>query len=155
MTDLNLTPYFKNSTLIFCQVRYIFSIYIPNMDRSGNENHQRVQGWNPTTRNIKSNHKWDLIFLIIEKRSPCMVSEQLNEDNNKNAIFEGMPSIGFLSTMCSRISYLARTDWDLYRINLFTWVSIKFQQKTNLALKNQLDTQIALLFGDWTWYDKW
>ena len=76
-----------------------------------------------------------------------MVSAQLNEDNNKHAIVEGMPSIGFLSMVCSRISYLARIEWVLYRINLFTSVSIKFQQKNNLSLNNQLESQIALPFG--------
>ena len=46
MTDLNVTPKFKYSTLLF-KVRWIFSIYRPTI--SFNEIHEPVQGWNPTT----------------------------------------------------------------------------------------------------------
>ena len=49
MTDLNLTPRFKYITLICCQVRDIFSIYISTGAISVHENYQHVEGWNPTT----------------------------------------------------------------------------------------------------------
>ena len=48
MTDLNLTPKFKYSKLLCCQVREIFSIYIPTI--SFHKNNQPVQGWNPATK---------------------------------------------------------------------------------------------------------
>ena len=48
MTDLNLTTKFKYRTIICCQIRDIFSIYIPTRARSIYENQQHVQGWNPT-----------------------------------------------------------------------------------------------------------
>ena len=47
MPDLNLTEIFKYITLICCQLREILNIYIPTI--SFNENHQPVQGLNPTT----------------------------------------------------------------------------------------------------------
>ena len=63
MADLNLSPKFKYSTLLCCKVRDIFSIYIPNRARSVHENHQRLQGWNPTNKRIKSKKR----YLIIRK----------------------------------------------------------------------------------------
>ena len=47
MTDLNLSPKFKCSTLLCCRVREIFCIYRPTRARYFDENHQRVQGWIP------------------------------------------------------------------------------------------------------------
>ena len=47
LPDLNLIPKFYYSTLLSCQLRGILSIYIPTI--SFHENHQPVQGWNPTT----------------------------------------------------------------------------------------------------------
>ena len=46
MTNLNLTPNFKYKTHL-CQVREIFSIY--RLTIAFHDNHQPVQGWNPTT----------------------------------------------------------------------------------------------------------
>ena len=49
MTGLNLTPHFKYSTILCCQNRDIFIIYIPTRNRPVHKNDQHVQGWNPTT----------------------------------------------------------------------------------------------------------
>ena len=49
MTELNLTPKFKYSTLLCCQIRHILSIYIPTRARSVRENDYPAQGWNPTS----------------------------------------------------------------------------------------------------------
>ena len=89
------------------------------------------------------------------QHSPRTVSEQLNEDNEKQALFKERSLISFLSTPLSRTSYHAKIDWVIYRINLFISVPVKFQQKNNFSLNNLIDPQITLLFGARTQYDKW
>ena len=89
------------------------------------------------------------------QRLPRTVSEKLNEDNEKHTFFEERPSIGFLSTLHSRTSYPARTDWVLYWIKLATLLPFKFQQKTNIALNNCFDPQIAIPFNASNRYEKW
>ena len=50
MAHFNITPKFKYSTLLYFQIREIFSVYRPNL--SFHKNHQAFQGWN-TTPNMK------------------------------------------------------------------------------------------------------
>ena len=87
------------------------------------------------------------------EHSPNTISKQLHKDSDKQELREKRSLIVFYSAPCSRTSYHARKDWVLYRINLFTWVQVEFQQKNNLALKDILGPQIALLFSAWTRYD--
>ena len=56
MTDLNFSPKLKYSTIFCCEIRNIFGIYKSTRSRSVHENHQHVQGWNPTT-NFTENRK--------------------------------------------------------------------------------------------------
>ena len=49
MIELQLTPHFKYSMIICCQIRKVFSIYIPTRARLVHKNDQHVQGWDPTT----------------------------------------------------------------------------------------------------------
>ena len=58
------------------------------------------------------------------QHSAHTVREQLNEDNEKQALFKESSSINFLSTLRSRNSYLVTTGWVLYWIKLFTWVTV-------------------------------
>ena len=52
----------------------------------------------------------------------------------------------------SRTSYHSRTDGALYQINFLALVPVKFQQKINLTLSNQIDPQISLPFSARTQY---
>ena len=105
-----------------------------------------------------NNTNWNIKHLICctvmtyNTQYPDTVSEQLNEDNKKK--FKYLPLVVFLSTPGSRTSYHAWTYWLLYQINFVTWVPVKFQQKTNLALNNWLDPQISLTSSVCTRYDK-
>ena len=106
MTYMNLTPKFKYSTLLCCQFEDIFIIYRPTRDISVNENHQHVQGWNPTTRRIKTKIKiWDLIVLFKNKK------EQLNKDNDKHALLKRGTWLVCCQHHSPRTSYHATSDW--------------------------------------------
>ena len=70
MKDLNLTPKLKYSTLIFCQIRKIFIIYRPTI--SFHENHEPIQGWNPTTA-----------IQINDQKTSFIEQQKYNENNNK------------------------------------------------------------------------
>ena len=60
------------------------------------------------------------ILITSTQFSPRTVSEQLNEDNRKQALFENSPSIGFMLMPRSRNIHHASIDWVLYRINIVT-----------------------------------
>ena len=111
-TDLNLTLRFKYSTHICYRVGDISSIYRPVRARSVHENHQHNQGWNPTTRKkrrkqylIVFNNNTDFdkdhllcsIVMTSTHRLPHTLSEKLDRDNEKQALFDEISKIGFLS----------------------------------------------------------
>ena len=70
MTDWNLTPQFKYSTLRCSRNREIFVIYWPTGAISVHKNDQYVQGWNPTTNfwKIAKIRKINLIFFSKNKK---------------------------------------------------------------------------------------
>ena len=109
-------------------------------------------------RNInKCKHDHSLCCIVMSsiQRLPHTVSEQLNQDNKKQALFKERSSIGFMSTPRSKTIYHDRKDWVMYQINLVTCVMFIFQHKTNLALNDWLDPQIILPCSSPTRYSKW
>ena len=59
MTEFNLTPKFKYSTLLCCQVKDSFNIHRQNRAKTIHENHQHVKGWYPTTR---KKNEYNIVF---------------------------------------------------------------------------------------------
>ena len=86
--------------------------------------------------------------------SPCNFRKHINRDNEKQALFDDELIICFCLNHISRTIYHSRTDWLQYRINLVTRVLVDLQQKKNLALNDQLDPQVVLVFIDLTQYAK-
>ena len=61
----------------------------------------------------------------------------------------------FYQIQSSTTSYHARNNWLQYRINLVTTIPTNFQQKTNLALGDQLAPQIVIRLSACARYYKW
>ena len=70
MAGLNITPNFKNSTILCYQNIDIIILDIPTRSISVNENDQHVQGWNPTIifSKIVFFFFLSLFFLLFENR---------------------------------------------------------------------------------------
>ena len=93
--------------------------------------------------------------MISNQNLTCTLSSNLIEIAKNGHFLKRCPWSFLFQRYSSRTIYRARKYWVLYQINLVTLVTIKFQQKTNLALKNQHDPQNNFLLSARIWYAKW
>ena len=96
MAELKLKPELKYSTLLCCQVRDILSIYIPARSSFSSWTSSTCLGLESAPEKLSNKNDIEYIYFENRKKLSFTVGEQINEDNNKYALFEESFSIGFM-----------------------------------------------------------